>query len=357
MEDAERRCNEVVVLAAMYPHEDETLQFVEMSGPGTSLLLRSIKFAADLFIELPDDYPSRSPPTLTLDAPGRSGLRETCEQFLSGFRPDQEFVSLVLAPQFYEFCSQVSSAEAAAEGAQRAPSGGDSEPAAGAFDEDLVATVQLTSHAAREICRSLQKAGFQEYGTGVFVHGECGVAAEVQERLQVSVDGVGRVCALLDWIIDRVDGDVSSFGKQLLIWADAQRGKEEKEIVSGDGGAQPAGFELGLGGVTMTGNAAWKARLQAGETVAFRGGGNSLSPKIRSGECCLYEPVFSHEQIKVRDIVFCQIKGRYWGHMVKKKIFVGGDHTYEYTISNLRGWENGTCHLDHIYGKVVDHWM
>merc|ERR1719476_692276 len=73
---------------------------------------------------------------------------------------------------------------------------------------------------------------------------------------------------------------------------------------------------------TLTGNAAWKARLQAGETVSFRGGGNSLAPLIKSGECCTYAPVFKHEDAKARDIVFCQIKGRFWGHMVKKKTLV-----------------------------------
>ena len=29
---------------------------------------------------------------------------------------------------------------------------------------------------------------------------------------------------------------------------------------------------------------------------------------------------------------------------------------YEYTISNIHGWENGTINLDHVYGKVIDHW-
>ena len=90
--------------------------------------------------------------------------------------------------------------------------------------------------------------------------------------------------------------------------------------------------------------------------MQFRGGGNSLAPRIRSGECCKYQPVSTHEDVKEKDIVFCQIKGRYWGHMVKKKTFVGGEKEYEYTISNIHGWENGTIGLEHVYGKAIDHW-
>lgn len=109
--------------------------------------------------------------------------------------------------------------------------------------------------------------------------------------------------------------------------------------------------------MTLNGNAAWKARLQRGEIVEARGGGNSLMPKIRSGECCQYFPVTKHEDIKVNDIVFCQIKGRYWGHKVKTITNVGGEDGKHYTISNMKGWENGTIPLKNIYGKVIDHWM
>ena len=182
------------------------------------------------------------------------------------------------------------------------------------------------------------------------------MAAEFHGHLQVSVDGVDCIDDLGAWMAERVDGDVSSFGEQLLKWVDAQRVADEEKFGSADGVVAPVGFTLAAG-VALTGNAAWKARLQAGETVQFRGGGNSLAPRIRSGECCKYSPVLKHEDIKVKDIVFCQINGRYWGHMVKKKTFVGGDDMYEYTISNIRGFEHGTCKLDHNYGKNIDHWM
>ena len=60
-----------------------------------------------------------------------------------------------------------------------------------------------------------------------------------------------------------------------------------------------------------------------------------------SGECCLYQPVRTHEDVNEGDIVFCQIGEKYWGHKVKQKTYVGGD--YVYTISNLKGhekWDN-----------------
>ncbi|CAK0830633.1 unnamed protein product [Prorocentrum cordatum] len=174
------------------------------------------------------------------------------------------------------------------------------------------------------------------------------VSAWASKEIEAFLEGSSTTAACLE--------KKTSFGSKLAQWADSQRSVGEKRygsvdgIVDGDCGADAGESQK------LTGNAAWKARLQAGEVVQFRGGGNSLHPRIKSGECCKYEPVFKHDDVKEKDIVFCQIKGRYWGHMVKKKTFVGGEKEYEYTISNIHGWENGTICLDHIYGKVIDHW-
>ena len=83
--------------------------------------------------------------------------------------------------------------------------------------------------------------------------------------------------------------------------------------------------------------------------MQWRSGGNSLAPRIMSGECCKYQPVSKHADVKEKDIVFCQIKGRYWGHMVKKKTFVGGEKEYVYTISNINGHKNGATDLESTY--------
>jgi len=60
--------------------------------------------------------------------------------------------------------------------------------------------------------------------------------------------------------------------------------------------------------------------------------------------------------IKQKGFVFCTIKGRYWSHLVKKKTFVGGADEFLYTISNIKGFENGTIPLGNIYRKCTDHW-
>ena len=65
-----------------------------------------------------------------------------------------------------------------------------------------------------------------------------------------------------------------------------------------------------------------------------------------------------HEDVKVRDVVFCQVKGRFWGHMVKRKTLVqrgrdGDPDVFSYTIANIHGHENGDCKLEHIYGRVI----
>ena len=214
----------------------------------------------------------------------------------------------------------------------------------------------MLNYKAADIATSLEDAGFHKHSAQIYVHGELGLAVEMDDQLHVSVDGVDALKDLTDWVSRQLALDTSElqgFGKRLLDWATSHRAAGESEAGSADGLMDPLPE---AGGTKLTGNAAWRARLQAGETVEFRGSGNSLHPRIKSGECCRYVPVFRHEDIKEKDIVFCQIKGRYWGHLVKKKTFVGGKDEYEYTISNIHGWENGTCTLEHIYGKVVDHW-
>jgi hypothetical protein len=281
-------------------------------------------------------------------------------------------------------------------------------------DDMINVVIPLSQPAGLAIAASLRNAsGFEVYG-GTYVHGEFGVAIEMEEtshgehafKMHVSVDGVETVDihawaeawfqqltfptnAEPDKILTPGKNDVKTdflalegnFSEALINWAEQQRRQQSgKEGYSADGvgddqtdalscggaGSDSAGAGAGAGadpsgtskGSTfrLTGNAAWKARLQAGETVAFRGGGNSLHPRIKSGECCRYAPVASHEDVKAKDVVFCQIKGRYWSHLVKKKTFVGGKDAYEYTISNIHGWENGTITLGHVYGKVIDHW-
>jgi hypothetical protein len=97
----------------------------------------------------------------------------------------------------------------------------------------------------------------------------------------------------------------------------------------------------------LTGKAAYIARLRAGETVSFREGGNSMTPRIKSRQKCTYSPVRSSADIKVGDAVFCKVGGSYYTHLITA---ARGD---QYQISNNHGHVNGWITIDSIFGKVI----
>ena len=98
----------------------------------------------------------------------------------------------------------------------------------------------------------------------------------------------------------------------------------------------------------LTGKAAYIARLRAGETVSFREGGNSMTPRIKSRQKCTYSPVAAPDDVKVGDAVFCKVGGSYFTHLITA---IRGD---QYQISNNHGHVNGWTTLNHIYGKVIN---
>ena len=102
-----------------------------------------------------------------------------------------------------------------------------------------------------------------------------------------------------------------------------------------------------------------KEQLQAGTSVQYRSSGWSLWPRVHSNDLTTYDPVTSADQVREGDIVFCQVQpgDRFYAHVVKRKILQSyGPHhgEWEFTIANARGWENGTCHIKHIYGRLVE---
>jgi hypothetical protein len=97
----------------------------------------------------------------------------------------------------------------------------------------------------------------------------------------------------------------------------------------------------------LTGKAAYIARLRAGETVSFREGGNSMTPRTKSRQKCTYTPVLAPYDVKVGDAVFCKVGGSYFTHLVTA---IRGD---QYQISNNHGHVNGWISLNNIFGKVV----
>lgn len=99
-------------------------------------------------------------------------------------------------------------------------------------------------------------------------------------------------------------------------------------------------------------------KLLSGQTVQFRPRGNSMRPKIESGQLVTVEPVrpklgnYPKGAIDVDqgDIVLCKVKGKHFLHLV-----VNNRHgtCTEFLIGNNRGFTNGWTSARNIYGKVV----
>jgi hypothetical protein len=88
------------------------------------------------------------------------------------------------------------------------------------------------------------------------------------------------------------------------------------------------------------------AKLKAGETVSFRPRGDSMSPKIESGQLCTVEPV-DPATLRPGDIVLCKVSGAEYLHLVKA---ISGAR---YQIGNNRGHINGWIGPNAIFGRLV----
>jgi len=86
-------------------------------------------------------------------------------------------------------------------------------------------------------------------------------------------------------------------------------------------------------------------KLKAGESVQFRPHGNSMQPKIKSGQLCTVEPI--KDIISIDDMVLCKVRGKEYLHLVKA---IKGD---QYQIGNNHGYINGWTSNKSIFGKVV----
>lgn len=101
----------------------------------------------------------------------------------------------------------------------------------------------------------------------------------------------------------------------------------------------------------LTGRDAHIARLRAGETVSFREGGNSMTPRIKHRQKCTYAPVASEEDVSVGDAVFCKVGGSYFTHLVGGVKGAPGDRLYK--ITNNHGHTNGWIPVTCIFGRVT----
>ena len=87
------------------------------------------------------------------------------------------------------------------------------------------------------------------------------------------------------------------------------------------------------------------AALQAGKTVSFRPRGNSMTPRIKSGQLCTVAPV-TLEALRVGDVVLCRVAGAEYLHLVVA-LGVRGVQ-----IANNHGRVNGWTST--IYGRLLD---
>lgn len=87
-------------------------------------------------------------------------------------------------------------------------------------------------------------------------------------------------------------------------------------------------------------------RLKAGETIRFRPRGNSMTPRIKSGQLVEVAPVTRVPE--KGDIVLCRVNGADYLHLVSA---VQGDR---FQISNNHGHVNGWIGRDRIYGFLVE---
>ena len=86
-------------------------------------------------------------------------------------------------------------------------------------------------------------------------------------------------------------------------------------------------------------------KLKQGETVEFRPRGNSMKPRIESGQLCTVKPVDGI--LKAGDVVLCKVAGKQFLHLIKA---VQGER---YQIGNNKGHINGWVGYNAIYGKLV----
>ena len=86
-------------------------------------------------------------------------------------------------------------------------------------------------------------------------------------------------------------------------------------------------------------------RLQEGETIITSEKGNSMVPLIYSGQDHELSPV-DLKDVKVNDIVYCKVHGRFFTHLVKAIDPVKGCQ-----IANNKGFVNGWTRQ--VFGKVT----
>jgi signal peptidase I len=94
-----------------------------------------------------------------------------------------------------------------------------------------------------------------------------------------------------------------------------------------------------------------KEDLQEGKAVTFKPKGNSMKPRIYSGDEITIEPIKDYSKISKGDIVFCKVKGNHYVHLVKATSDTMDEKRFQ--IGNNKGHVNGWIGTEQLFGKVT----
>lgn len=97
----------------------------------------------------------------------------------------------------------------------------------------------------------------------------------------------------------------------------------------------------------MDGSKKLVEKLLSGETISFRPRGNSMRPKIKSGQLCTVAPIGGINDISVGDVVLCKVSGNQYLHLVSA---IQGERVQ---ISNNHGHVNGWTGIKSVFGKLI----
>ena len=92
--------------------------------------------------------------------------------------------------------------------------------------------------------------------------------------------------------------------------------------------------------------------LKEGKEVAVRPRGNSMMPKVHSGQEVILAPYPPGQEPEVNDIVLVRCKGRVYLHLVKARR--GGAKDRQYQIGNNKGRINGWVSRKAVYGQAIE---
>jgi len=90
---------------------------------------------------------------------------------------------------------------------------------------------------------------------------------------------------------------------------------------------------------------AYIADLKAGKPVSFRPKGNSMAPKIQSGQLVHVRPVSCVDELARGSIVLCKVNGKQFLHLV------GAVRDGRARIENAGGHVNGWT--SQVYGVLI----